>query len=92
MDGLDGMVFNRDRNREHCIMTLDSTSLAGRRALVTGAQQGIGKAAVLALAAAGADVAINWLDDKEAAQATSDDIAALGRRALLVQGSVARKP
>ncbi len=70
-------------------MTLVSTSLDGRKALVTGAQQGIGKAVVLALAAAGADVAINWLDDKAAAQATSDDVAALGRRAVTIQGSVA---
>ena len=41
--------------------------LAGKRALVTGAQQGIGRAAVLALAKEGADVAINWLDGEAAA-------------------------
>lgn len=69
-------------------MTLASTSLAGRKALVTGAQQGIGKASVLALARAGADVALNWLDDEAAAQAIAGDIEALGRRVVLVQGSV----
>ena len=72
-------------------MTLSTTSLTGRRALVTGAQQGIGRAAVLALAAAGADVAINWLDDEAAARAISGDVESLGRRAVTIQGSVADK-
>jgi NAD(P)-dependent dehydrogenase (short-subunit alcohol dehydrogenase family) len=65
------------------------TDLEGRRALVTGAQQGIGRACTLALARAGADVAVNWLDDKSGAEAAAADIKALGRRAVLVQGSVA---
>ncbi len=62
--------------------------LAGKRALVTGAQQGIGRAIVLALAAAGADVAINWLDDQAAAASVRADALALGRQAHLVQGAV----
>jgi 3-oxoacyl-[acyl-carrier protein] reductase len=70
-------------------MTLAATSLIGKRALVTGAQQGIGKATALALAAAGADVAINWLDDDAAARAIADEIAALGRRVIAVQADVA---
>lgn len=56
--------------------------------LVTGAQQGIGAAAARAFAAAGYDVAVNWLDDRAAAEAVAADIAATGRRAVLVQGSV----
>ena len=35
---------------------------AGKVVLVTGAQQGIGRAVALEFAAAGADLAINWLD------------------------------
>jgi 3-oxoacyl-[acyl-carrier protein] reductase len=64
--------------------------LAGRAALVTGAQQGIGRAIALALAGAGADVGVNWLDDRAAAERVSAEVEALGRRAVLVQGDVAR--
>jgi 3-oxoacyl-[acyl-carrier protein] reductase len=59
-----------------------------RTALITGAQQGIGRAAALAFAADGCDVAINWLDDEDAAQALAVEIAALGRRSLLLRGDV----
>ena len=72
-------------------MTLSSTSLMGKRALVTGAQQGIGKAVATALADAGADVAINWLDDEQAAKSIEREVTDTGRQAVLVQGDVARK-
>ena len=64
--------------------------LTGKCALVTGAQQGIGRAAVLALAQQGADIAINWLDDAAAAQRLASEVQSLGRKAALVQGSVAQ--
>ncbi len=65
--------------------------LAGKRALVTGAQQGIGRAVALALAREGADVAVNFLDDRAAAEAVAGEARALGRRALVVQADVARR-
>ena len=64
--------------------------LSGKIVLVTGAQQGIGRAMALEFAAAGADVAINWLDDEKAARQVADAVQAAGRRALLHQADVAR--
>ena len=64
--------------------------LAGRVALVTGAQQGIGRAIALALAGAGADVAINWLDDRAGAERLAGEVGSLGRRAVLTRGDVSR--
>ncbi len=52
-------------------------------ALVTGAQQGIGRASALALARQGFDIAAHYLDDEAAAAALGAEIAALGRRATL---------
>src|SRR6202162_1706297 len=64
--------------------------LAGKVALVTGAQQGIGRATALAFAEAGADVAVNWLDNSAAAEQIAESIRTTGRRALAVQANVAR--
>ena len=64
--------------------------LAGKVALVTGAQQGIGAAIARALAEEGADIAINWLDDKPAAEAVAGGIRKAGRRVHLIQADVAR--
>ncbi len=64
--------------------------LDGRVALVTGAQQGIGRAIAVALAQAGADVAVNFLDDQRAAESVAEAVRGAGRRAVLLQGDVAR--
>jgi len=59
-----------------------------KAALVTGGASGIGKAAVLALARAGYDVAINYSSSDAAARATAHDAEALGARALLLKCDV----
>ena len=64
--------------------------LAGKVALVTGAQQGIGRAIAIAYAAAGADIAINWLDDDEAARAVAASVVGHNRRAVTVQADMAK--
>jgi NAD(P)-dependent dehydrogenase (short-subunit alcohol dehydrogenase family) len=64
--------------------------LTGKRALVTGAQQGIGRAIALALAEAGAAVAINYLDDAQAAARVVQDAGEFGQHAVAIQGDVAR--
>jgi 3-oxoacyl-[acyl-carrier protein] reductase len=61
---------------------------AGKIALVTGAQQGIGRAIAVAFAAAGADVAVNWLDDEEAARSVAEAIVAQGRRAVTIHADM----
>ena len=64
--------------------------LEGRVALVTGAQQGIGRAIAVALARDGADVGVNFLDDAAAAEKVAGEIRGFGRRAVTVQGDVSQ--
>jgi NAD(P)-dependent dehydrogenase (short-subunit alcohol dehydrogenase family) len=59
-----------------------------RIALVTGGGRGIGKAIALGLAEDGADIAINYRRDDEAAQETVAEIEKLGRRAIAYSASV----
>jgi len=61
---------------------------AGKVVLVTGAQQGIGRAMAVEFAAAGADVAINWLDDEKAANSVAEEVCSRGRRALLFKADM----
>ncbi|HXD98184.1 MAG TPA: SDR family NAD(P)-dependent oxidoreductase [Candidatus Acidoferrum sp.] len=64
--------------------------LTGKTALVTGAQQGIGRAIAVALARDGANVAVNFLDDEAAAARVAGEVREHGRQALLVRGDVSR--
>ena len=66
--------------------------LEGRTALVTGGSRGIGRAVALALAEEGADVAVNYVSSEAAAREVAEQIAKLGRRALLAQADVADYP
>ena len=64
------------------------STLSGRVALVTGASRGIGKAIALALAGAGADIAVNYRVQAEAAEAVCKSIHAAGRKCFAVQADV----
>jgi len=64
--------------------------LAGKIALVTGAQKGIGRGIAIAFAAAGADVAIDWLDDEGEAREVAAAVVSHGRRAITIQADMAK--
>ena len=62
--------------------------LSGQKALVTGANSGIGKAVAIGLGAAGADVVVNYVDGDEAAAAVVKTIIASGSKAYAHQADV----
>jgi NAD(P)-dependent dehydrogenase (short-subunit alcohol dehydrogenase family) len=62
--------------------------LDGRKALITGADSGIGRAVALAFAREGADVAISYLCEEEDARETERLVTGAGRKAVLLPGDV----
>jgi enoyl-[acyl-carrier protein] reductase III len=63
-------------------------ALDGKVALVTGASRGIGRAIAVKLASAGCDVAVNYYNSADEAEALVAEIRASGRRACALQASV----
>ncbi|MFG2776820.1 SDR family oxidoreductase [Streptomyces prunicolor] len=70
-------------------MTTAYGTLNGKVALVTGGSRGIGAATALRLARDGADVAVTYVDGKEAAEDVVGRIEALGRRAVALRADSA---
>ena len=66
-------------------------ALLGRRALVTGGSRGIGRAVALALAEAGADVAITFRARQADAVLTCTGIAEHGRRAVSIRADISQR-
>lgn len=62
--------------------------LTGQVALVTGGSRGIGRACALALAQAGADVIVNYVAAKTAAEQVADEVRQAGRRVAVVKADV----
>lgn len=62
--------------------------LDGQTALVTGANSGIGRAVAIAMGAAGANVAVNYVVDDQAAYAVADEIKAAGQKAITIKADV----
>lgn len=67
---------------------MNRADLEGKVALVTGASRGIGRACALALAEAGAAVAVNYLSRREAAEETVETIRGRGGKAIAAQADV----
>lgn len=65
--------------------------LAGQKALVTGANSGIGQAVAIGMARAGADVVVNWVTNEPAAQEVVRQIEALGVRGLAIEADVSKE-
>lgn len=63
-------------------------SLEGKTALITGAARRIGRSLALALAEAGADIAITWRESEKDAEKTVHELKALGSNAVAIQADV----
>ena len=66
-----------------------SGRLTGKRAVITGADSGIGRAVAIAFAREGADVLVSYLSEHEDAQETARYVEEAGRKCVLVPGDLA---
>ena len=65
--------------------------LVGQKALVTGGNSGIGKGVAIGIGKAGADVVVNYVAGKEAAQEVVDEIKADGSNAIAIKADVSKE-
>src|SRR5436190_22417570 len=66
-----------------------SGKLTGKKAIITGADSGIGRAVAIAFAREGADILIAYLDEHDDANETKRWVEEAGRKAVLMAGDVA---
>ncbi|MEF2279616.1 SDR family oxidoreductase [Deinococcus sp. YIM 134068] len=91
--GAPGTVHEMQPKPDHGETTYrGSGRLAGRKALITGGDSGIGRAVAIAYAREGADVAINYLpDEEEDAREVIRLIEAAGRKAVALPGDITQE-
>ncbi len=69
-------------------MNTNDIDLSGKKVLITGSSRGIGRAAALSMARAGADVIVHYRRDREDAEATAQEIRAMGRDCVALSADV----
>jgi NAD(P)-dependent dehydrogenase (short-subunit alcohol dehydrogenase family) len=84
--GTTGAMDPRPDHGEHTYK--GAGRMEGKKAVITGADSGIGKAVAIAFAREGADVLISYLDEHEDAQDTARWVQDAGRQAILVAGDL----
>ena len=77
-----------DKRGNRVSISLEAFQLNGRRALVTGSSRGIGASIAVALARAGADVAVHYTSNIDAASAVADQICQFGGQSVVVQADL----
>jgi glucose 1-dehydrogenase len=77
--------------QQRLLRAISVDALRDQPALVTGANSGIGRTVALGLAAAGADVAVNYISHPETAEDVAHEIEAMGRRAITLKADVSRE-
>src|SRR4051794_1409794 len=85
--GVESEMEPRPDHGEHSYR--GSGRLAGKVAVVTGGDSGIGKAVAIAYAREGADVLISYLDEHDDARDAAHWVEDAGRKAVLVPGDLA---
>jgi NAD(P)-dependent dehydrogenase (short-subunit alcohol dehydrogenase family) len=84
-----GVTSEMEPTPDHGEQTYRGTGrLAGKRAVITGADSGIGRAVAIAFAREGADVLISYLDEDEDARETARCVEEAERKAVLVRGDL----
>ncbi|RYZ51805.1 MAG: SDR family oxidoreductase [Sphingobacteriales bacterium] len=84
-----GLESRMDPRPDHGEKTYKGTGkLAGRKAIITGGDSGIGKAVAIAFAREGADVLISYLNEDDDARETLAEIEKAGRKGILVPGDI----
>ena len=86
MPGLTGKMSLRPDHGETSYR--GSGKLAGKRAVITGGDSGIGKAVAIAFAREGADVLISYLSEESDAKETARVVEASGRKCVAVPGDI----
>src|SRR5262245_13340850 len=83
----------RDENLPEAVMPFCPINkvLKGQKALVTGANSGIGKAVALSLAHAGADVVVNYVSRPEAAEEVAKEASRCGAKVYAHRANVAKE-